>query len=195
MSSREEIDGYIKELQQTIVAASLNYDVWRAYKSKETREKFIEVMNRYTLFFQTGINAHFLALIIPLYRFYENKSDTYNICQLLKRIRSGGDLPAETVAALDEIVRRAEPLWKKVRVLRNRAFGHRSKAHAIEELFKEANIKLDDTDDLKKLLDMSKEILNKITYAWDKSTHPFDDFNASDDVIRMLKDLRRIQST
>ena len=40
MSSREEIDGYIKELQQTIVAASLNYVVWRAYKSKETREKF-----------------------------------------------------------------------------------------------------------------------------------------------------------
>jgi AbiU2 len=64
------------------------------------------------------------------------------------------------VTALDENVRRAEPLWKKVRVLRNRAFGHRSKAHPIEKLFKEANIKISYTDDIKNFLDMSKEILN-----------------------------------
>jgi hypothetical protein len=148
-------------------------------------------MRRCELFFGTGINAHFVALVIYLYRFYEKKGDTYNVYRLLEQIRYSGDLSAEAMDALDGIVGRAEPLWKKVNVLRNRVFGHRSKAHTIEELFREAKIT---PDELKALLDMSKKILNEITYVLDRSTYPFDDFNASDDVIRMLTDLNRIEA-
>lgn len=181
---------YIDELRHAVLVTSLNYDVWWAFKSKENRERYTDTMNRYVSFFTTGINAHFVALLIPLYRLYENKDDTYNIPNLLDYLRQDGRLPLDVIVKLDGLKARAAPLWKKVKILRNRAFGHRSRAHTTEELFQEASIT---PDNIKELIDISKEFLNEISHLWQHDTHVFN-ADAAKDTTRLLSDLKKFNS-
>ena len=183
-----DIGQYINELRHAVSVASLNYDVWWTLKNKENRDRYTRTMNRYAGFFTTGINAHFVALLIPLYRLYESKADTYNIPKLLDHLRYSGHLPPAVIAEIDGLRAQAAPLWEKVRILRNRAFGHRSRAHTTEELFKEAKVT---PDNLKDLIAISKGLLNQISHAWQRDIHAFNT-NAAKDTIRLLDDLTRL---
>lgn len=187
--NEDDIRKHIDELRQTVIVASLNRDVWWAYKNQELRVQYTDTMNRYALFFQTGINAHFVATLIPLYRLYENKSDTYNIPKFLRHIENDPRFTS-CVVELNEISDRAKVLWEKVRILRNWAFGHRSKAHSVDELFVGAKMT---PNDLQNLLDLSKKILNKISAHFDGSVHGFN-LNASNDVLRLLQDLKYFET-
>lgn len=58
----------------------------------------------------------------------------------------------------------------KVCILRNKAFGHRSRAYSVEECFREAAVS---PNELKQLMEATKELLNTLSYAWDRSCHAF----------------------
>ena len=147
-------------------------------------------MNVYAGFFITSINAHFVGLLIPLYRLFENKADTYNIPRLLADLRHGALLPTFAFVEIDNLNKQALPLWEKVKVLRNRAFGHRSRSHTTAALFKEADMS---PDNLKALIDTSKKILNIISQAWQNDTHEFN-ADASKDTIKLLNDLKEFNA-
>ncbi len=176
----------IEELRHTITVAALNYDVWWVYKSKDTRPRYLGTMNRYGLFFQTSLHAHFVALLVALYRLYEKREDTINIPSLLRRLRSEQTLSTAVLDELDAIYARAKPLWVKVSILRNKAFGHRSRAHSVADTFREAAVS---PDQLKQLVETTKKLLNTLTRAWDRSTHAFN-LGAREDLIELLNDLR-----
>lgn len=178
----------IEELRHTVTVAALNYDVWWVYKSKDTRPQYLNTMNRYGLFFQTSLHAHFVALLVALYRLYETRKDTINIPSLLERLRSEQVLAASVLDELDAIYVLAKPLWVKVSILRNKAFGHRSRAHSVADSFREAAVT---PDQLKQLMEITKELLNALTHAWDRSMHAFN-IGAREDLLEMLNDLREI---
>lgn len=181
------VDQYISDLRQTVNAAQLNFDIWWAYKSSDTRPVYIDVLNRYPQFFQTSLHAHFVALLTALYRLYEKREDTFNIPKLLRRLRDEGALATDWLDELDAIYVALKPLWIKVSILRSKAFGHRSTAHTVEEVFREAAVT---PDELRDLVAMTKDLLNKLTLAWDQSTHAFN-ASARRDLIQMLGDLKK----
>ena len=182
-----DIDRYISELRHTITVAGLNYEIWWVYKSKDTRPVYVEVMNRYGLFFQTSIHAHFVALLVALYRLYETRDDTFNIPSLLKILKAEARLPDATLDLLEGIYKdEVKPLWIKVNILRNKAFGHRSVAHTVEEVFQEAGVT---PNELRDLVEATKKLLNELTHAWDKSVHAFN-LGSRDDTLRLLEDLK-----
>lgn len=146
--SSTDIDASIKDVRDAVVSASLNYDVWWVYKSKDSRPKYLSTMNRYTPFFQTSLHAHFLGLLVPLYRIYETRRDTHNIPQLIKRLRAIGALSTAAAKKVDELYDRAKPLWTKVSVLRNDAFGHRSLTRSVADAFQIADMSGNDIRDL-----------------------------------------------
>lgn len=184
--STTDIDRYINELRNTITVAALNYEIWWVYKSKDTRPKYIEVMNRYGLFFQTSIHAHFVALLVALYRLYERRDDTFNIPTFLKMLKAEAQLLDATLEALERIYRDdAKPLWIKVNILRNKAFGHRSVAHTVEEVFREARVT---PNELRDLMEVTKKLLNELTHAWDRSVHSFN-LGSREDTLKLLDDL------
>src|SRR4051794_26110871 len=88
-----EIDRYIDELRDTVRHAWLDYEIWWVYKSADTRPEYADTMNRYTLFFHTSIHAHFVALLVALYRLYERRKDTYNIPTFINLLRANGSIP------------------------------------------------------------------------------------------------------
>lgn len=182
-----DIDRYIGELRHTITVAGLNYEIWWVYKSEDTRLIYDKAMNRYGLFFQTSIHAHFVALLVALYRLYETRDDTFNIPSLLKILKTEARLPDATLKLLQGIYKdEARPLWLKVNILRNKAFGHRSVAHTIEEAFQEARIT---SNELHELVEATKKLLNELTHAWDKSVHAFN-LGSREDTLRLLDDLK-----
>ncbi len=164
------IEDYIDDLRHTVTAAQLNYDIWWVYKSEDTRPAFNEALKRHTTFFQTSLHAHFVALLLALYRLYETRSDTFNIPRLLKRLRDEAAVDPAVLDELDGMLASAKPLWVKVSVLRNNAFGHRSTSHTIEDAFREAGVT---PNELMELMEQTKRLLNKLTLAFDSSTHAF----------------------
>lgn len=178
---------YIEELRHTVTVAGLNHEIWWTYKSKDTRPQFLDVMNEYSIFFQTSIHAHFVALLVSLYRLYETRKDTYNIPTFLELLEKDAVLPSGTMQSLRSKYAQAKPLWIKVNILRNKVFGHRSVAHTSEEAFAEAAVT---PDQLRELMELTKSLLNELTHKLEKSTHAFN-FGAGSDIVRLLTALRR----
>lgn len=182
-----DIDRYISELCHTTTVAGLNYEIWWAYKSKDTRPAYVDTINRYGLFFQTSLHAHFVALLVELYRLYETRDDTFNIPSLLRTLKTESLLPRTKLKLLEGIYKdESKPLWIKVNILRNKAFGHRSVAHTVEEVFNEAGVT---PNDLRDLVETTKKLLNELTHAWDGSFHAFN-LSSRGDILQLLNDLK-----
>ncbi|NOS73419.1 MAG: hypothetical protein HOP36_02520 [Methyloglobulus sp.] len=182
----DEIDSYISELRQTVSIANLHYEVWWVFKDKENGSKYIKTLNQYNLFFQTTIQAHFVATIISLYRVYETRKDTYNIQALINRLENT-KFSREKLSELKALFTRSKPIWLKVNILRNKVFGHRNNKSTVSEAFEEADIK---PSDLKELMELTKEILNLVSYEWDQSTHAFN-LGAESPTKLLLQDLKK----
>lgn len=185
-----DIDKHIEKLRGTVMAAELNYDIWWVYKSKDTRPQYIETMNRYLLFFHTSIEAHFVATLLALYRLYDKRkrNNTFNIPSLLKKMENGNSIDKASLIEANGLCDKAKPLWKKVRTIRNEAIAHMTNKRTYEEVFKKADVTY---DELRDLIEITKELLNKISHAWNGNTYAFN-LESRDDTIRLLKDLKEL---
>ncbi len=181
----------IKELQHALTVAGLNHEIWWIYKEKQSRKRFLDVLNTYPLFFQTSLHAHFVAMIISLYRLFETRRDTVNMPQLIKLFKKEGTFPQDELTRLDSEIEQIKPIWVKVSVLRNKLFGHRSNALGIDDIWEEANIT---PNQFKKLIADSKRILNDMTSIWDRSSHAFN-LSATEDTLELLEDLKRLKES
>jgi hypothetical protein len=182
----DEIELYVGELRHTVTTAWLNYEIWWVYKSSDTRPEFVDTMNKYKMFFHTSIHAHFVALLVALYRLYETRGDTYNLPNFLKLLKDRAAVPEETLKELEKLYAKAKPLWVKVSILRNKAFGHRSKAHSVSEAFDEAGVT---PNELRDLAEVTRTLLNTATLAWKDTSHAFN-LTSRDDTLKMLTDLK-----
>jgi AbiU2 len=178
---------HLSELQHRVTVAWLNYEVWWVYQGEHTHPKFVEAMNQYSLFFQTSIHAHFVALLMALYQMYETRPDTFSIPSLLSQLESNEKFDAATLAKLKMMHAAAKPIWVKVNILRNNAFGHRSVHYTTEQAFKKAGLT---ANDLGSLIEQTRDLLNTASYAWDRSDLPFD-LSAGEDLTRLLTDISR----
>src|SRR5688500_17192801 len=97
----DDVERYVRELREAVNTAWLNYEIWWVYEGADTRPHLLDTMNRYTLFFQTSSDAHFVALLVALYRLYETREDTYNIPTFLRLLKEKNAVPTETIKELD----------------------------------------------------------------------------------------------
>jgi AbiU2 len=186
-----EIKKYITELYHTIMMAGLNHEVWWTYKEKDSRKKYVDTMNHYTMFFQTSIHAHFVAMLIALYRLYENRTDTVNIPELVNLLEKNASIPKAALHEIRQLCQESRNLWKKVSILRNAVFAHRSKKSSIFEVFQKTGVT---NKELKDLITATKTLINKISYEYDHSSFAFNlDGRASEDINRLLDDLKRLR--
>lgn len=185
---KDRINQYIKELQNAITVAGLNYEIWWVYKEKESRKRFVDTLNAYPLFFQTSLHAHFVAMIIALYRLFETRQDSVNVPQLVKIVKNQGSVSEIDIQKIETEITQIKPLWVKVSILRNKLFGHKSNALDNEEIWKEAKVT---PNEFRKLIDESKKILNQAASLWDRSGHAFN-LSSKEDTIELLEDLKKL---
>jgi hypothetical protein len=173
---------YISELQQAVTFAGLNREIWWLYEGEHTRPDIADALNAYPAFFKASIHAHFVALVVVLYRLYETRPDTYNISRLLKKLRADRRLDCGTLDSLNLMVDEAKPLWIKISQLRNKVFGHRSVKFSVAEVFEEANVT---PNDIHNLVKKSERLVNELSRALDRSVHAFN-LGAGDDLKALL---------
>lgn len=176
---------HIAALRHGVSNACLNYDIWWVYKSKTYRPMYVGTMNRYLEFFSTSLHAHFVALLVALYPLYETRRDTFNIPRLLKLLAKEDAISAHTLDNATRLYDEAKPPWLKVCILRNEVFAHFSELSSVEQVFKDAGVT---PNELKRLLELTKRLLNTVTRALDGSVHAFN-LGASEATVRVLEDL------
>lgn len=179
-------DEQIKELQDAVSTASLNYDVWWILRSDKTRPKYVDVMNQYRHYFHAAIGAHFAALLLALYRLYETRTDTHNIPNFLDQLKTDGALKVEDIESLQAQYAVIKPLWVKVSILRNNVYGHRALDLDIEEAFQKAGVT---PNDFRDLVAHSRELLNNLTIKLRGSVHAFN-LSATRDTLNLLDALK-----
>jgi len=183
---------YIEELHDTAVVAALNYEIWWTYKEKDSRAKYVNLMNLYTLFFQTSIHAHFVALLTALYRLYETRPDTLNVPGLLALLHKCEDFPCDVLAELKQLSDESKELWIKVGILRNEVFGHRSRKYSVGEVFKRAKVQ---PKELRQLIEKTEDILDKAKYPLDRGSYACNlRSRAAEDTTRLLCDLIELKA-
>ena len=180
-----KVESHIKNLWDTVIAAEHNHDIWWIYKSKDTRPKYLNTMNRYLSFFTTSIHAHFVAMIIALYRLYETRRDTINIPRLINFLEKHHPLSEDAADRINEMMAEAKPIWIKVGIIRSEVFAHLTNERKIDEAFKKAEIKY---RQFKELIELSKKITNAIGQDYNRNTHAFN-LGSKADTISLLSDL------
>ncbi len=182
---------YVNELRHMTSLASLNADCWFTLTGK-VRHPYLDAMNLYGgNYFTTAINSHFVATLIPLYALYEKKDGTWNVPGLLDALRRTEAMTEAAIAELDDLVATVMPNWEsQVKVLRNRAFGHRSRDHSLTELFDRAKVR---HDDWRHIVKTTKSILDCVSVTLGGSAN---DYGISGDrdllkVMRKLEEARQ----
>ena len=87
--ARNHINSLVEEMTNTIVHAVMNYEIWWTYQSKDYKNRYFDIMERYDQFFTASIHAHFVALLVSLYRLYEKRNDSVNFYLLIERLEQG----------------------------------------------------------------------------------------------------------
>ncbi len=179
----EELGGLIHATH----VASVNYEIWWVYKSKEYRPKYIGVMNRYSEFFTASIHAHFVAMLMALNKIYENRTDTFNIGKLINMGRDNFLIDAGVLVEIENPLKDNENLIKKIRILRNKHFAHIDDKLDYDTVLKKADIKY---KNFRELIDLAYELLGRISYAYNKGSVSPRRFSKKD-TLRLLNDLSR----
>jgi hypothetical protein len=171
---------HIKQVADRITFASMNYRIWRIYTEPGDRAKYIGVLRRYNSFFLTSLQAHFAATIITLYGLYETRRNSISVSRLVQDV-SDPTLRSELQPLLDE----ANAIWRgKITILRNDVYAHLSDVDQ-GATFAEAAIS---PNEIERLIGLSKELANKLSYAEDRSTFAFN-LDPASDTYRLLGSL------
>jgi hypothetical protein len=186
---KNRISRHVNELQNAIILAGLNYDIWWLYKNKETRKKLVEPLTLfYPAFIATSMHAHFVSMVVASYRVFEKRRDTITLPNLIKLIEREGMVTQNDIYRFRTEIDKIKKVWSKIAILRNNMFGHRTNALDTKEIWIKANLT---PDDVKSSIIDSKRLLNKITETRDNSGHLFSQ-SAYDDTKSLFEDLNSI---
>ncbi|OQY00267.1 MAG: hypothetical protein B6I26_08590 [Desulfobacteraceae bacterium 4572_130] len=183
-------ENHIRELQNTIITAQLNYEICWALREKNNRKRYVDTMNEYPNFFCTSIHAHFVATVMALYKLYEKRKDTINLPKLVRTIKAESSIPPHDIATFEKEIEELKPLWVKISILRNNLFGHYSDSIENEMIWEKADLAY---NQIKELIEGSKIIFNSIYSKWKKTQHAFN-LSATADITNLLEDLGKFNN-
>jgi hypothetical protein len=176
----------LNRVKDALVAASEHYNIWWIYKNEDDRPKYVNVMNRYLGFFRTSISAQFTALLLTLSKALEKGTDSnISLHVLVKSAEKNNLIELSALQEIKNELNSLDGLFEKVRTLRNKHFAHLQNNLNAREVFNRAGIS---PNDLKKLIDLSIDILKSIYYAYNRGDFVFD-YGAKNDTYSLLNDL------
>jgi hypothetical protein len=182
-AENEGVARNLDEVKEAVDDASRNFDIWWVYRAKGSHEQYVDVLNQYPLFFETAIHAHFVALFIALYRVFETRPDTMNVSGVLGLLQR--HLSGQEKHQVDDLIKKAKPLWVKVAIVRSEVFAHRSKTLTVEKSLDKAKLS---PNELRELIGLCKKIVNCLSHSFDRSSFAFPD--AEGDTRRLLDVLK-----
>ena len=156
---KKELEWCLNELYQSVISASLNFDIWWCFREKKNWDKYSPLFKRYPRYFRTSRQSHFRSIIIILYRLFENNRKTINFPHFFKAISGEELLKDSSIQQIHTLIEEAKPTWKKIAKIRSGASAHVSNKCDTDEIFQKAKI---NPNQIKALIQESKIIYNLI---------------------------------
>ena len=187
MAQHLPLDDRIRTASELLKRARIFFDVWWLYEGQATRSGILDAMNEFPDYFRFDSHAQFVAHIVHMAMLYEGRGDTTNLYALKKELIAR--LDAKALASLDQLFANAQPIEKKVRILRNNVFAHRSARITYDDVFKMAKVT---PDQLRELTQISQSIVNVFLATVGHADLEFQTFPV-EQLKRLLKDIDRIR--
>src|SRR5687768_4197608 len=136
-SVHDQFKKRLDRLGQLVMRARSHYDIWWAYQGPEHNSAWVAALRELPDFFRFDEHAQFVTLVMYLGQLFESRPGTINLPLAAAHARLA-EFPESVVANADSALAKAQPLWKKVVVLRSNLFAHRSEKLSYEAAFKKA---------------------------------------------------------
>jgi hypothetical protein len=119
-------------------------------------------MREYNEFFRFTPHAYFVSYVIHIAAMFDRNKDTISLTHLANEVKALGVIQGQHASKLDVLLAEAAPIAAKVRVLRHKAFAHRSASISYDDVFKMAAVK---PDQLRDLTEIALKIANRLLLA------------------------------
>jgi hypothetical protein len=149
----------VERVGQHIVRAELFLDLWFYFEEDSSRQTIIETMRDYNEFFRFTPHAYLTTYVVYMAGVFETRKDTINLVTLVREVKSTGRLSSLDEATLDALMTTAKAVAKKVAVLRNLAFAHRTASMSYDDAFRLANVK---PLELREVTDIALQVANRL---------------------------------
>ncbi|NYG49872.1 hypothetical protein GGD67_007371 [Bradyrhizobium sp. IAR9] len=140
MQKQLSIDQRLDRLGQHVVRARLFLDLWSYFELDDTRQHIIETMRDYNEFFRFTPHAYLLTYCIYIAGAFEARRDTINFGALIRDMTGAGHLKGSQEAEVAALMMTAKSAARKVAILRNNAFAHRTSAISYNDVFDLAKV-------------------------------------------------------
>jgi hypothetical protein len=172
----------VHELMQAVHSADVSFEIWRLLTFKNTSVEsspHVRAFGTYSHFFIPSVHAHWIAVVMAIYRLFDSDATAVSL-------RSSSDLRLRLTAAQRQTFKHKlgsiGNVADRVAALRNHLFGHRGDISA-QAAFDEARLK---RDEIRKLIDVSRELVGMLRSAWDLPPETWPQNNAIADTVRLL---------
>jgi AbiU2 len=156
------LDQQLERIGQEIVWGRLFLDLWWYFEERSSRGKIFKTMDEYSEFFRFTPHAYLVAYVIYTAGVFDESKGTSSLPRLVRDMKKAGQLKGQDAEAVDALLVEVEPIVDKVRILRNKAFAHRSAHIAYNDVVMMAAVK---PTRLRELTDMALEIANRLLLA------------------------------
>lgn len=161
MGKRLSLEERVTAVCRVASRAKRHFEVWRVYTSPESRQRLWDALDVYVDFVNLDEDAHRTLAILNVTSLFETKDHTLHLRNLIQEVKTLGaspDVVCEAEAALVVL----DGAVKKVRIIRHSALAHRSAGLAYDDVFRLANITV---DELGELVESAEAIANALAKA------------------------------
>lgn len=180
MRRKINIAELVTEVRNDLIDAQHQFEVYRTYKHKRTREKYHELFLVYGDFFACGLRAHFAAMMVAIGRVFDSDPKNISIAGILKAAPELESVEAQKLAHVRKIGD------EHAIHLRHQVVAHRSGNSTVEAAFQRANTTL---NDLGNLLGLSRQLVDAWARKLDCFSH--NQFSVMPDLTAVMDTLLR----
>src|SRR5437016_5028878 len=135
LSLNERLD----RVAQHVIRARLFLDLWFYFEADCSRREIIEAMREYSEFFRFTPHAYLMTYVVYMAGAFETRQDAISLVSLVREMKATGRLEQDK-ATVNSLLSSAKPIAKKVAILRNNAFAHRTVSMSYNDVFKLADV-------------------------------------------------------
>ena len=163
-------------LVQIVLRARTFFDFWWIYENVPTRKKYLPAMNRYSEFFKFDSHAQEVAYTIYLCQVFDKRKNTLSVVNVIEEAKAR-NISKESIATAEEALHEAEPILKKMSIIRNNLFAHRKDSLSFEDAFKKASIK---PNQIRSLTELALDAVNSLRTSLGQESFDFSEFPGRD---------------
>lgn len=171
----------IDRVAQHVIRARLFLDLWFYFEQDSSRREIIETMREYGEFFRFTPHAYLVTYVVYMAGVFETRRDTISLDALIREMKPAGQLNGQH-EVVSGLLSSAKPIAKKLAILRNNAFAHRTISMSYNDVFKLADVT---PDELRDVTDIALQIANCLLLSCGLQDQHFTDLPREDAVSMM----------